>query len=312
VLTAKSQALFFRQLGAVSQAGIGLGQGIRLSSRDIAGRKRADWERVSLGLDRGLSLQEALKPVQTEFSPLAIAMLQIAEESGAIALVCQNLGDVLEEMGDHDRLVRGMIFRLWGMFWGLGMVLYLLLGGTFLSGAFLLVSIIWLLILVSCTYGISKIPAIQAVCRQVIPPLRHLAALQTQINLIYIQLPLDCGISTSVAVDWMRTKFPDPQLKPIFQKIAPKIRHGMSLSQSLDKKLSPMVVQMMRTGEEVGTLSTSFEQIRAYAQQDFRRKLALLSLQVKIISLLSFGCLVLVAAAQSMGNNLQNLPGVGN
>ena len=69
----QKQGLFFRQLGATIKAGIGLGQGIRLTIASLPRRDRPTWEGVALNLERGMVLREALRPVRSQFSPWAIA-----------------------------------------------------------------------------------------------------------------------------------------------------------------------------------------------------------------------------------------------
>lgn len=303
----QQQGLFFRQLGATVKSGIGLGQGIRLTIASLPRRDRPTWEGVTLNLERGMALREALRPVRSQFSGWAIAVLVMADQSGAIAAVCPELAETMVEMAERRRLFRGFALRLLRMIWSWLMVIFLVTGGNVASQQFWVVGLLIALGLASFTYlGIHWQPLGDRL--RFLPPFKQLFALQTLVHLGYLQLPLDCGISVGAAVEWMRREFPDPALQTILQKVEPKIRRGISLHEAMQPHFSLIVLQIIRTGEEAGTLPLSFEQIRQYYQRELRRKIQILNLQIMFISLVSFAFFVLLVGAQVLNTILGNLP----
>ncbi|MGB2926351.1 MAG: type II secretion system F family protein [Limnothrix sp.] len=303
----QQQALFFRQLAATVKSGVSLGAGVRLAAAGLSQRQQATWQMVVLNLERGQSLRAALKPIQAEFAPWAIALLIMAAESGAIAEVCSELAEAMLEMAKQRRLLRGLVLRLLRMFWSWLMVIFLLTGGVAASAQFWLVSFGVAIGLVLLTYlALNWRPLGDRL--RFIPPFKVLFELQTLINLGYLQLPLDCGVSIGAAIAWLQRDFPDPALSNILKKVEPKIRRGISLYEAMQPYFSLMILQMIQTGEEAGSLGLSFEQIRHYHQRELRRKVQLLNLQVMFVSLASFAFLVVLLGTQVLTSTLENLP----
>lgn len=300
----QQQALFFRQLGAALQSGVGLGQAVRMAAGNMPRRERELWQGVMLNLERGMNLRDGLQPVRSKFSGWAIAVLELAETSGALVQVCRELSASLVEMGDRRRLLQGMVLRTGGMVWSLVMIIYLLLGGGVAQGSFWVTGLVTAIAIVAFTYLAITWQPLQNICRKV-PPLRHLFNTQTLINLGYLQLPLDAGLSLAAALEWLHHQFPDPALKPILQRVEPQIQRGTSLTTAIQPYFSLMVIQMIRTGEEAGTLSLSFAQIRQYYQRDFSRQISILKLQILFFSLLSFGFFVALLGADVIQSILQ-------
>ncbi|AFY39329.1 Type II secretion system F domain protein [[Leptolyngbya] sp. PCC 7376] len=301
------QAVFFRELAATLKAGVGLGQAVRLSSLSAKGKRREQWQRIALKLDRGASLHSSLRSMTKEFSPWAIAVVGMAEKSGALAIACEDLAETLLEMSARRRLIRGMVLRLFRMLWSWAMVIFLLLGGVVTGIQFWFVATFVALGLVGFIYAAIHWQPLGDRLRS-LPPFKNLYALQTLIHLGYLQLPLDCGVSLGTALTWLKRDFPDPGLKQILQRVEPQVRRGKPLSELIHPHVSLMVAQMIRTGEEAGTLPQSFKQIRQYHQRDLRRSIQLLNLQVLFISLMSFGFFVFLVGAQILNLLVNTAP----
>lgn len=289
------------------KAGVGIGQAVGLASMKTKGKGQLRWQQVGFQLERGASLAAAFKSLGQEFSPWVMAVVGLAEKSGALAIACEDLAKTLTEIVARRRLIRGMVLRLFRMVWSWTMVFFLLLGGVVTSLSFWLVATGVALVLVGFIYGAIHWPPLGDRLRYV-PPFKRLFAFQTMINLSYLQLPLDCGISLGSALDWLKRDFPDPVINQMMRRVEPQVRRGKELSDTVQPYCSPMVVQMIRTGEAAGTLSKSFEQIRYYYQRDLRRAIQVLNLQVMLISLVSFGLFVFFAGSQMLDLLVLNLP----
>lgn len=295
-----------QELGATLKAGVSLGQALRLTSLHLKGKQQQQFQQLALQLERGATLHRSFVKLQV-LSPWALAILGMAEQSGALQLACTELAITLTEMGDRRRLLQGMVLRLFRMIWCWAMVIFLLLGGTVASMGFWVIAILVTLGLVGLIYGAIHWQPLGDRLRY-IPPFKNLFWLQTLINLGYLQLPLECGVSVGAAVTWLKKDFPDPILKKIMQQTEPQVRRGQSLTAALQPHIPLMVLQIIRTGEESGTLPQSFEQIRQYHQQDLRRAIQLLNLQVLVLSVLSFGFFVLLVGAQALTLFTETLP----
>ena len=306
-MNVQRQAIFFRELAATLKTGVGLGQAVRLSTLSTKGKRREQWQRIVLKLERGANLQATLGAVANEFSPWVVAVVGMAERSGALAIACEDLSETLAEMAARQRLIRGMVLRLFRMVWSWAMVLVLLSGVVVTTATFWFLATAIALGLVGFIYGALHWQPLGDRLR-LIPPFKGLFARQTLIHLGYLQLPLDCGVSLGEALAWLKKDFPDPWLRAILRKAEPKVRHGKTLSEVMQSSLSPMVLQMIRTGEESGTLSQSFEQVRQYHQRDLRRAIQLLNLQVMFVSLVSFGFFVFLVGNQVIPLMLETLP----
>lgn len=305
------QALFFRQLGAALQSGVGLGQAVRMAAQAQPRRQREQWQGVILNLERGQSLPEAFQSVRGQFAGWAIAVVEIAAMSGALAQVCREVADSLVEMGERQRLWRGMVFRSLGLIWSLVMVVYMLLGGAVTQGSFWWTGLLTAIALGGCLLMVVSWQPLQQGCRR-LPPLKSLFHLQSLIYLGYLQLPLDCGLSVGAAVHWWRSQFPDLELQRIFSKVEPQIRRGTSLTQAITPYFPAIVVQMIKTGETSGTLPQSFAQIRQYYQRELSRKIAILRVQILLLSLLSFGLFVALLGADVIQTMLQRYQDLSN
>ncbi|MBV5260041.1 Type II secretory pathway [Synechococcus moorigangaii CMS01] len=300
----QQQALFFRQLGATLKTGMGVGQAVALATGEIPRSQRAAWQGVIWQLERGHSLQESLGTVRSQFAAWVIALVALAETSGALVPMCRDLSETLGEMAERRRLIRGMLLRTLVMVWSWVMVVYLLLGGEILGGSLatagLLVAIALLLFL---GLALGWEPLRLALRR--VPPLRRICQLQTLIHLGYLQLPLDCGLPITAAIAWLGEGFPDPDLQPICRRIEPQVRRGVDLTTAIAPYFSPMVLQIIHSGETAGTLPLSFSQIRQYYQRELSRRFALLRVQILLLSLLSCGVFVAVLGAGMIQSLMQ-------
>ncbi len=119
----QKQAIFFQELAATLKAGVGVSQAVRLASANIRGKRQAHWQNIAFQLDRGASLESAFKSLGEEFSPWAIAVIGLAEKSGAVAIACEDIAKTLTEMMARRRLIRGMVLRLFRMVWSWAMVI---------------------------------------------------------------------------------------------------------------------------------------------------------------------------------------------
>ncbi|MEB3225730.1 MAG: type II secretion system F family protein [Synechococcus sp.] len=305
----QQQALFFRQLGATLKTGMGLGQAVALAMGEIPRRQRETWQGVILQLERGRSLQDSLGAVRSQFSGWAIALLGIAETSGALVTVCSDISDTLVEMAQRRRLIRGMLMRTGVMVWSWVMVAYLLLGGEILGDSFattaLLVAIALMLF-----FGLALNWQPLRLALRRVPPVRGIVQLQTLIHLGYLQLPLDCGLPLTAAIAWLGQGFLDPDLQRICQRIEPQVRRGTDLTTAMAPYFSPMILQIIRSGETAGTLPLSFSQIRQYHQRELTRYFTVLRVQILLLSLLSFGVFVAVLGAGMIQSMVQQFDGL--
>ncbi|WP_024545100.1 type II secretion system F family protein [Picosynechococcus sp. NKBG15041c] len=305
----EQQALFFRQLGATLKSGMGLGHAVGLSIGEIPRRERAAWQGVMRRLERGYSLRDSWQGVQSQFSGWAIALMEIAETSGALVIVCGDIAETLGEMAARRRLIRGMILRTFLMFWSWGMVFKLIWGGGNFTKDLAMTGLgLAIALLIFFALAFTWQPLRRGLRH--LPPLRGITQLQTLIHLGYLQLPLDCGLPLTAAIAWLGQGFPDLDLQRICQRVEPQIRQGTDLTTAIAPYFSPMVLQIIRSGETAGTLPLSFSQIRQYHERELSRRFTLLRVQILLLSLLSFGLFVAILGATMIQSIFQQLDGL--
>lgn len=101
----KDKVVFFRQLSAMINAGVTLGNALDILGGQIPNARFADSvQRVKGGVDGGFSFSAAMK-ARKEFSPLMVAMISAGEEGGVLDQSVDRLATFLEKQDDLRKKV---------------------------------------------------------------------------------------------------------------------------------------------------------------------------------------------------------------
>jgi type II secretory pathway component PulF len=141
-----------------------------------------------------------------------------------------------------------------------------------------------------------------------LPILGKLIQARSLLDLAQLRLPLSCGVSILSAVELVREHIPDAVMKANLASSARQIRAGQTLSYSLEGKLPPIAMQMIRTGEETGNLDTALQNLAQYYEGELERGLRMLKSSLRTLSLLAIASLVAVVGIRGITVLLNSLP----
>ena len=101
----KDKVVFFRQLSAMINAGVTLGNSLDILSGQTKSPRLADAIRKSkAGIDSGLTFSESMK-TRSEFTPLMVAMVGAGEEGGVLDKSIERLAVFLDKQDELRRKV---------------------------------------------------------------------------------------------------------------------------------------------------------------------------------------------------------------
>jgi type II secretory pathway component PulF len=141
-----------------------------------------------------------------------------------------------------------------------------------------------------------------------LPVVGKLIQARSMIYLGKLALPLSCGVTLLTALELVREYIPDRVLRANLASAARKIRAGQTLSYSLQGKLPPIAMEIIRTGEETGNLDTALQNLVEYYEGDLERRLNWLQLSLRPLSFLAIAGLVAVVCVRGLTTLLDSLP----
>ena len=101
----REKVIFFRQLSAMINAGVTLGNSLDILSGQTKSPRLADAIRKSkAGIDSGLTFSESMK-TRSEFTPLMVAMVGAGEEGGVLDKSIERLAVFLDKQDELRRKV---------------------------------------------------------------------------------------------------------------------------------------------------------------------------------------------------------------
>ena len=101
----REKVIFFRQLSAMINAGVTLGNSLDILSGQTKSPRLADAIRKSkAGIDSGLTFSESMK-TRSEFTPLMVAMVGAGEEGGVLDKSIERLATFLDKQDELRRKV---------------------------------------------------------------------------------------------------------------------------------------------------------------------------------------------------------------
>lgn len=310
-LSLQQKASFFHQLGALLKAGVPLQQSLSLVGKATPLGFQRQLQQVSQAIAQGENFATALTQ-QHLFDPWTLSLMQTAEYSGAFAWVCERIAIATERQQQQSRRYRSVALSLLAMGLSTVAVITIVLG----RGLAALLTPIFGLLCLGLVGGFAAVvlqpSALVAVTYAVGRPLpiaRKLLEAQSMLYLAELELPLSCGVPILAALDLIRARIPDAQLATTLAQASRQIRAGQSLTQSLQGKLPPLALQMIRTGEETGALEMLLQKLGVYYEGELERILGQLQGALKPLSIVAIGGVVLVSAIQTLSSLLNSLPG---
>lgn len=253
-------------------------------------------------LAEGKALATVLQARQSLFTPWEVSLLELGEASGALAIVSQRLAQQTEVYQRRARLYGSILASVAVIALVLLLSLGLLLGANPLQPS----PRLWFIL------GLFGIPLIfkdqlhlsgdlgnwEHSLLRYVPGLKGVLESRSQTHLAELALPISCGLPMDQAIDLVRPRIPDPRLAKALTAAAAQVRRGQPLSQALNSKVPPPALQLIRTGEETGTLDTMLEKLGEYYEGELERQLRQLEGILRPLSMLAMGAVILMAGLQ--------------
>jgi len=299
-ITANDLTLFCRQLSTLLGAGVTIIEALNVISKQVTSRRLYNVIcNLRIGMEEGLSLHEAMAKNPGVFSQLWVNLVESGEASGNLAVVLSRLASYLERnMQFRSKIISALIYPAILMLVGLGALLFLTVkiiptfASLFASFNMQLPFITRMLIMVSNFirhYLILMLLGVIAIVSLIRGYIRHPEGKRRYENLLF-KLPIfgdflhnliierfssemstliESGVPILYALEITERSVNNLVVAEVIRNVKEEVRQGRSLSLPLEKSefFGPMVVQMVRIGEEVGDLSGMFKKINSFYQE---------------------------------------------
>lgn len=303
---------FFHQFAALLRAGFSVQQALTMAGKDCSAGFQKSLRQTSLQVEAGQSLAEALS--RSYFDPWSISLIRSAEYSGALAEVCDRLAVAIETQQQQQKLYGSAMVSVLVIAFSLLAWAIVLLGQTLLQPGFVVVCLILIGLLLWNNRGgglqvagdlgkgthqfLAKVPMLQGILEA-----------RSLLYLAELELPLRCGIPIVQAVELIRPRIPDERLAQAMAVASRQLDRGVPLSRSLEGKISPVALQLIRTGEETGNIDEMLHKLGQYAASDLESRLKQLQGILRPLGLVAAGSLVLLFGMQMVRSLIERLPG---
>ncbi|MBW4472462.1 MAG: type II secretion system F family protein [Stenomitos rutilans HA7619-LM2] len=299
-------ARFFHQFAALLNAGIPVQQSLGMAGKDGSATLQRILKEASLKIEMGQDLATSLEGRSPYFDGWTIALIRSAEYSGSLADTFERLAIGFETESKRLLLYRSVLLQSSICFMGVTALLSVVLpkeAMTWLTFGIMFCALFFFAHIATAGAGVVLYQVMSK-----IPLLKRIAQVRSLLYFTELELPLRCGVPILQALELIRLRIPDLALRQSLAIAARQIQAGQSLSQSLEGKLPPLALQMLRTGEETGNLDEMLGKLSAYYESDLERQLKQLEAMLRPLSILAAGFFVLLIGVQAITSLLNALP----
>lgn len=315
-------ALFYRQFSAMIHAGVPIYQCLDTLVRQTSnGKLRGMLQRIGAHVQEGGMLTEAMAEFPWVFTDFHRAMIAAGEQSGQLDIMMARLATALEQ----EQTLRGVIKKeTWYPATILVMsfllppvvdlvvlknaALYyheavrpLLIFGAFLAAGYIVTRFLaqfkaaydWLL---------ATLPGIGGAVRMV-----ALARFARALASLYA-----AGVSIPESLRFAAAATGNAYMEERIIRAIPAIRDGRGITEALMASgvFPPMVISMLGTGEQTGSLDQMMDNVAGYYEQEAVVRLHQLGVTLGVIAMIIAGirvCMTLIAFYTGYYNNLNNM-----
>ncbi len=311
-LTTQEQAQFFHQLTALLNSGLSVQQSLNLAGKDCKPSFQRYLQTASAAVGGGQDLASAISLDSRYFDGWTISLLRLAEYSGSLPQTCAQLAIAFEAQVRRERLYRSVRRLAITTVWSVLILVAAIFNRTptgLVKPEFWLRSLAIALLLLGISFLTSSYSTERSQqLAMKLPVVGKLIQARSMIYLGKLALPLSCGVTVLTALELVREYIPDRVLRANLASAARKIRAGQTLSYSLQGKLPPIAMEIIRTGEETGNLDTALQNLVEYYEGDLERRLNWLQLSLRPLSFLALSGLVAVVSVRGLTTLLDSLP----
>ncbi|MGL5081337.1 MAG: type II secretion system F family protein [Microcoleaceae cyanobacterium] len=297
-MTPYQQAQFFSQLATLLDSGLTVPRSLEKVMQGCSPQLERQLNRVAVSMSLGDSFSTSLAQVPRMLDQWTIGLIQVAESKGALAEMCDSIAEVAQQQHRRHQLYRSVqLAGLTTLFCVLVLLAALVLMSRFSQKGLLSLGILIVLVSLVSPELVPRLPVVN----------RILTA-RSMLKLADLELPLNWGVPLLQALELMRDRLPRSDLSLSLSVALGQIPAGQTLSQSLEGRLPPIALQMIRTGEETGNLSMALHKLREYYDRELERTLRLLQGILIPVSLLAAGSVVVFLLVQALTSLLILLP----
>ncbi len=312
-LTTQKKAWFFHQCAALLKSGITVQQTLNLVARECNPSFQRYLKQVSTAVESGQDLASALALNSRYFDRWTIGLIRLAEYSDSLTQACTLLASATEAQVRRERLYNSVRLSAIATLWSLLILTAVIFNRTpmgFIKPEFWLRSLVIGLLLLGISFLVTRYSSTgwQQLLMN-LPVVGKLVQARSLLYLAQLQLPLSCGVPILTAVELVREHIPDPVMAANLAAAARKIRIGQTLTSSLEGKLPPIAMQIIRTGEQTGNLDNALQNLGEYYEGELQRRLRLLESSLRPLSVLAIGALIASVGIRGITLLLNSLPG---
>jgi len=287
---------FFHSLARLVSAGVPLADGLSTIEANSSGVIRRLAASGRSGIDKGLSLSDALAPQERVLGPVALALVGAGEQTGDLVSMLDELARIEEE---KDTQLRGLLVSLAYPVTVLVLaclimpIPQLVLGGTrsYVSGV-----ITNLLLLAGVGLGAWFSAALSGpVVDRVLDRLpaeaeRLLFPARAGLFFLIVGACVRSGMSILQALELGGKVFGSTRNRDLVQEAARRVREGRSLADGLGRLCRVEDRVLVAAGEQAGTMDKTFgDMSRAHLQRATRRRKAVMAVVSVLLALAMVG-----------------------
>lgn len=289
--------LFARQLATILGSGVPLLKSLNAILRQVDSKKFYDMvTKISSDVEAGFSFRDAMAKYPKIFTPLWVNLVETGEASGNLPLVLERLANYLETRAAFKRkIISAMVYpiilfsvaalaiiifvliiipKFTDIFKGFDIELPLPTRILIAISGFARKNIMYLVFaIIAAVFAFKRIVRNKQGKRLVdsfvfkIPILSdylHLA--ETEKFTSTMATLLESGVPILYALEIAERSVDNVLVQAIIKNVNDNVREGRSLVQPLEEGgfFSPMVIQMVSIGEEIGELDKMFKRIAAF------------------------------------------------
>ncbi len=288
--------LFARQMATMLGAGVSLVKSLEIISRQISSKKFFDViEDVKSEIEKGSSFSEVLKRYSGIFSSLWVSLIETGEASGNLSIVLERLAAYLEDREEFKRkIITALIYPSILFIVAIGAILIFIfkiiptfskifkefditlpLPTQILIKVSNFIMHFWYILFIIIPLGVFflykylrtggrnffdrlmlRLPILGNLIREI--SIEHFSA--------EMKTLLEAGVPIVYTLEMSEKSANNIVLRSILEKVKEAVKAGKTLSEPLESSgyFPPMVVQLIRIGEEVGDLPGMFRRINEY------------------------------------------------
>jgi len=324
-ITTNDLTLFCRQLGTLLGAGVTIIESLKIIQQQIASRSFLKvLEELREGMEGGLSFHEAMAKKPKIFSQMWINLVESGEASGNLAIVLSRLASYLERDAKfRSQIISALIYPIILMTVGIGALFFLtikiiptfanlfasfkmdlpvLTKGLIAVSAFIrkyiLFLILGVIVLVFFIRGYINKPEGK---KRYEGLLLRLPVMGDFFHNLLIErfssgmaTLIESGVPILYSLDISERSIGNLVMADVIREVKKEVSQGRSMSIPMEKTdfFEPMVVQMVRIGEEIGDLAGMLKKINSFYQEYVETFLARFTAMFEPIMLVFIGGII--------------------